>query len=252
MLQSRIIPCLLLKGQGLVKGSQFKAHKYIGDPINAVRIFNDKEVDELVFLDISATLEGRGPNYDLLSDIASECFMPFAYGGGINSFEQAKQLFSLGVEKIVLNSSVYENPNLINEIATVYGNQSVIVSIDVKKNFWGNYELYSHSGSKKRSEELFDQLKKVERLGAGEVLITSIDKEGLGKGLDIKLIHKVVDHLGIPVIASGGAGSLNDMKEVLKLTNSSGVAAGSFFVFHGKHKAVLITYPSVQELQSLI
>ena len=250
MLQVRVIPCLLLRNAGLVKGVQFKNHRYVGDPINAVKILNDKEVDEIAFLDITATQENRGPNFALIRDIASECFIPFSYGGGIKTMEEAATLFSLGVERVILNSAAYEKPSLISEIAKVYGSQSVIVSMDVKKNFWGRYELYTYSGKKSNNQNLLSYAKQMEDLGAGEILLTSIDRDGEGTGYDLKLIESIASTVSIPVIAMGGASNLSHFREAFK-SGASAVGAGSMFVFHGKHKAVLITYPSQKDLKDI-
>lgn len=248
MLRTRVIPVLLLQGKGLVKTVRFKDPKYIGDPVNAVRIFNEKEVDELVFLDIKSSREGQPPDFDIIRNIASEAFMPLAYGGGVRTVETAKKLFRIGVEKIVLNSIVAERPELISQIADISGNQSVVVSVDVKKNLFGQYEIFSLGGQKKVKEDLLSWVSQMEELGAGEILINSIDRDGTGKGYDHELIKKVTLQVSIPVVACGGAGSLSDLVEVVQKTGVSAVAAGSMFVFYGKHKAVLITYPSYNEL----
>jgi cyclase len=250
MLQVRVIPCLLLKKNGLYKGVKFKNHQYVGDPINAVRIFNDKEVDEIAFLDISATNDKREPNFSLIRDIASECFIPFSYGGGIKTVDAASKLFSLGVERVIINTAAAENPKLISEIAKMYGTQSVIASIDVKKNFWGHYETFSHSGLKNLKHNLLEYVKKMEDFGAGEIMLTSIDRDGTGMGYDVKLIETVAKTIDIPLIAIGGAGTLSHLQEAFK-SGASAVGAGSMFVFHGKHKAVLITYPTQSDLKNL-
>lgn len=250
MLQSRVIPCLLLRGRGLVKGVKFQKHQYVGDPINAVRIFNDKEVDEIAFIDISVTKENREPDYELIKDIASECFIPFSYGGGVRTFEQASKIFTIGVERVIVNTAAAENPKLIEQIANGYGSQSVIVSIDVKKTLFGKYEMYTHSGNKVFKRELFTFVKEMENAGAGEILITSIDREGTGLGFDISLVERLSASVSIPVIAGGGAGSLEHLKEVFD-NGASAASIGSMFVFHGRHRAVLITYPSQSELKKL-
>jgi len=248
MVQVRVIPCLLLKNNGLYKGVKFKNHQYVGDPINAVRIFNDKEVDEIVFLDITATASNREPHYELIRDIASECFIPFSYGGGIKTVASAERILALGVERVILNSSAIENPSLVSEIASVYGSQSVIVSIDVKKNIWGEYTVYSHSGSKKTRQDLKSYVKQMEDRGAGEIMLTSIDRDGTTGGYDRELITMVSNLISIPLIATGGAGSLAHLADGIK-HGASAVGAGSMFVLYGKHKAVLITYPSQKELK---
>lgn len=248
MLRARIIPCLLLKGNGLVKSIKFKDYKYVGDPINAVRIFNEKEVDELVFLDISATLEGRKPNFKLITKIAEETFMPFGYGGGITDVEDAKKLFTLGAEKVILNSSAAKAPALVEQIAKLYGNQSVVASIDVKKNLFGKYEVYVNSGKVNTKEEPAAFAIKMQEHGAGEILLNSIDRDGTLQGYDLDLVDHVCSKLSIPVVACGGARGVDDFKMALK-HGASAVAAGSMFVFHGKHRAVLITYPSIEEIK---
>ncbi len=248
MLRTRVIPVLLLKNAGLVKTIKFKNPKYVGDPINAVRIFNDKEVDELVFLDISATPNKRKPNFSLIKDIASEAFMPFAYGGGITDLHDIEKLFSIGVEKIILNSIAYKNPNLVSKAANIYGNQSIVVSIDVKKTLLQGQKIFTNCGTLKLNENLIYYVKKLEQLGAGEIIINSIDKDGTMSGYDIDLIKSVADAVRIPVVASGGAGNINDFQQAINQGNASAVAAGSMFVFNGPHRAVLISYPDYSKL----
>ncbi len=250
MLRTRVIPCLLVKNGGLVKTVQFDKSKYVGDPINAVRIFNEKEVDEIAILDINATVEGREPNFELISDLASQAFMPMSYGGGITNISQIEKLFSIGVEKVILNSIIHEKPNLISEAAQIAGSSSVVASIDVKSNWLGKYSVYVKSGTFDVKTHPTDFAKKVEELGAGEIIINSIDKDGTQKGYDIKLVKQISDAVSIPVIAIGGAGKLSDFKEAVD-AGASAVSAGSFFVFHGKHRAVLITYPEYSKLESL-
>lgn len=252
MLSKRVIPVLLLKNKGLVKTVQFKNPTYVGDPVNAVRIFNEKEVDELVFLDITASTNGTEPNYAMVKDIATECFMPFGYGGGIRNIEQIKKLFQLGVEKVILNSIAYDNPNLITEAANIFGSQSIVCSADVRKSIWGKYELYSHAGSKKQKAELLSHINNLVCCGAGEIFINSIDRDGMMKGYDNELIKKVTESINVPVVCCGGAGNLEHLKETVTSTQVSGLAAGSMFVFHGRHKAVLINYPTQTELKQYI
>lgn len=251
MLRTRVIPTLLLKDGGLVKGKQFKNHKYVGDPINAVKIFNEKEVDELVFLDISATEENRGPDFDLISDIASEAFMPFGYGGGITRVEEIEKIFSLGVEKAIINSSAFYNPQLIADAAKVSGSQSIVVSMDVKKSLFGSYEVYVQNGKQKTKNDPLIYAKKMQDLGAGELIVCAVDREGTEKGYDLQLLDMVSSAVDIPVVGLGGAGSLQDLADAKNQTEVSGLAAGDMFVFHGKHKAVLITYPKYSELEKL-
>jgi cyclase len=252
MLSTRVIPTLLLKGNGLVKGSNFKNHRYIGDPINAVKIFNEKEVDEIVFLDISATDNGREPNFSLIKDIASEAFMPFGYGGGVSTLSQIEQLFNLGVEKVIINTSAFTTPDLIKEASKVAGSQSIVVSMDVKKTLFGNYEVFTENGSSSTKITPVDYARRMEDLGAGELILCSIANEGIGKGYDLKLLDLVCSCVGIPVVALGGCGSLDDMADAVDTGGASAVAAGNLFVFHGKLKAVLITYPKYAELTKVL
>ena len=250
MLSVRVIPTLLLRNNGLVKGCKFKNHKYVGDPVNAVKIYNDKEVDELIFLDISATTDGRTPNFDLLEDIASQAFMPFGYGGGLRNAKQVEKIFKIGIEKAVLNTSAIENLDLVKETSRIAGSQSIVVSIDVKKSLFGKYRVYSHSGQIDTKLDPVVFALRAEEAGAGELMICSIDCEGNGQGYDLDLIERIANAVGIPVIASGGAGSLTDFKNAVA-RGASAVAAGDMFIFHGKHKAVLITYPEYKVLEKL-
>jgi imidazole glycerol-phosphate synthase subunit HisF len=252
MNKTRVIPVLLLRGQGLVKTIKFKNPTYIGDPINSVRIFNEKEVDELVFLDIYATREGRGPDFDLLSDIAGEAFMPMAYGGGISDLTQIKKIFSLGFEKVVINSASYTNQGLIREASEIFGAQSIIGCVDVHRTLLGRYELYSNAGKTKQSVSLIDQVKFLEGQGAGEIIINAMDRDGTQSGYDLKMVGEVVRAVQIPVVACGGAGSLDHMSAVVKEAGASAVAAGSFFVFVGPHRAVLINYPPRDQLSKFL
>lgn len=247
----RVIPCLLLKNKGLVKTVKFKNSKYVGDPINAVRIFNEKEVDELIFLDIEATNNRIEPDFEFIEQIASQAFMPFCYGGGVNNIKTMRQLYTLGVEKVAINSAAYTNPGLITEAADTFGSQSVVVAMDVKRNMFGGYQLYSHSGKSKQKTAIVDYAKKVEALGAGELLVNSIDRDGTQSGYDISLIKQISEAVDIPVIALGGAGNLDHLREVVSEGAASAVAAGSMFVFHGKHKAVLINYPTQSEIKDV-
>ena len=251
MKRIRVIPTLLLKDQGLYKTIKFKNPTYVGDPINAVKIFNEKEADELCFLDITATIEKREPNYKVISDIASECFMPLSYGGGINNFEQAKKLFDIGVEKIIFSSSIHNNEDLIKKLSNHFGSQSIVACIDVKKNFFGNYKVYSHSGKKNTNKDPLNFAVKLQKIGVGEIIINSIDKDGTMTGYDIGLISGIANCLDIPVVACGGASSVNDFSKAVKEGGASAVSAGSLFVFHGKHKAVLISYLTNDEIKSI-
>lgn len=251
MLKNRVIPCLLLYNGGLVKTTRFSKPKYVGDPINAIRIFNDKEVDELMVLDISASKERRSPNFSLIEQFAGECFMPLCYGGGISTLEQAKQIFEIGVEKVCLQTSLYDNTSLITQIADAYGSQSVVVSVDIKRNWAGNPKLYSASAGKTLSKPWLQFMEEAVAAGAGEVLLNSVDRDGTMEGLDLALIKEAVAELSVPLVAAGGVGSLADIKLAVD-SGASAVAAGAFFVFHGPHRAVLITYPHYHVLEKLL
>jgi imidazole glycerol-phosphate synthase subunit HisF len=244
---TRVIPVLLMHNNGLVKSVRFKNYKYVGDPINAVKIFNEKEVDELILLDISATREGRSPGMQHITQIASEAFMPVAYGGGISSLDQIKELFQSGVEKIILNYHAVHNISLVNDAAKWAGSQSVVVSIDVKRNFLGKYRVYVKNASENTGLDPVSFVKKVESAGAGEIFLNSIDRDGTYGGYDLDLIRMISDQLNIPMIACGGASSLNDFEAALS-AGASAVAAGSIFVFQRPHNAVLINYPTQSQL----
>lgn len=243
MNKTRVIPVLLLRGEGLVKTINFQAPKYIGDPINAVRIFNEKEADEIVFLDIDASTTNKGPQFDLLAEIAEEAFMPMAYGGGISSLEEIKRLFGLGFEKIVINSAAYRDIGLIQRAVDIFGSQSIVGAIDVKRSDGGGFELYSRSGRKREYVALVDHLTALVRAGAGEIFINSIDRDGTLSGYDVALVREVTMSVDVPVIACGGAGDIAHLAEVVQVGHASAVAAGSLFVFVGPHRAVLINYP---------
>ncbi len=248
MLRIRVIPTLLLRNAGLVKGEKFTGHKYVGDPINAVKIFNTKEVDELVFFDITASREHRKPNYELLSDIASQAFMPFGYGGGLTQLEDIEKLFKIGVEKAIINTAAADNLDFVKEASSVAGSQSIVAAIDVRKTLLGKYQVYTQSGTHNTKLDPVTYAKQLEEAGAGELIICSIDREGTGKGYDTDLINKVARAVSLPVVASGGANSLENLREAVR-AGASAVAAGNMFVFHGKHKAVLITYPEYSRLE---
>jgi imidazole glycerol-phosphate synthase subunit HisF len=252
MLQARIIPCLLLKNKGLVKTVRFKDARYIGDPINAVRIFNEKEVDELIFLDIMASRNGEGPNLELVAKISDECNMPLAYGGGVRTLEQVRALFNAGVEKVSINSIALERPSFIKEASDLFGSQSIIVSLDVKRKWNGAYEVYIAGGTRLAGRDAVAVAKKAESLGAGEIMINSIDHDGTMEGYDIGLIGRISRSVGIPVIACGGAGSMEDFSRVICEGGASAAAAGSYFVYHGRRRAVLINYPTRQELNNIL
>ncbi|MGJ1266078.1 AglZ/HisF2 family acetamidino modification protein [Sphingobacterium spiritivorum] len=251
MLRPRIIPSLLIQDNGLVKTVNFKNAKYVGDPINAVKIFNEKAVDELAIFDIDATVKGLEPNYGLIERIANQSRMPLCYGGGVKTVEQAQKIFGLGIEKIALSSSVIENPNLITQIAERVGAQSVIVVLDVKKKLFGGYEIYTHNGKKATGINPFKFIQEAQKLGAGEIIINSIDQDGVMKGYDHGLIDKAREQTSLPMTVLGGAGSLDDIKKIIDKHKIIGVAAGSLFVFKGVYKAVLINYPTNEEKKRL-
>jgi cyclase len=251
MLKTRVIPVLLLKERGLVKGRQFKNHKYVGDPLNVVKIFNEKEVDEIVFFDISATDKNRGPNFKLIKEIASEAFMPFAYGGGVKTVGQVERLFSIGVEKVIINTAAFLDAKFVKESVKTAGSQSIVVSMDVKKSLLGSYEVYVNNGKINTKLDPITYAKQMQDLGVGELIVNSIDREGTGKGYDINLLEMVSNEVEIPVIGLGGAGCTQDLVDAKNQTAVSGLAAGNLFIFYGKHKAVLITYPKYKELEKL-
>jgi cyclase len=242
----------LLKDESLVKTVQFGRYGYIGDSINTCRIFNELEVDELCFLDISATREKKDPDYKILQEISNECFMPLSYGGGINTFEKAEKVFKIGFEKIILNSASFTQPELITEIARVYGSQATVVSVDVRKNFWGKYEVYGVSGTVNHKKNPVDWVKEVENLGAGEILLTSIDREGTWKGFDNDLVRKITDSTSLPVIAHGGAGNLLHIEEVVKKSHASAVALGSMVVYQKQGLGVLVNFPDKKALEEIL
>lgn len=252
MLRPRIIPCLLVHEKGLVKSVNFKNHKYVGDPINAVRIFNEKEVDELMVIDIDATVENREPDYKMIENLAAECRMPLCYGGGVKTVEQAQRIFSLGVEKIAVSSAIIEDPDFITRMAEKVGTQSVVAVLDVKKKLLGGYEVYTHNGKKKTGKNPVEFAKELEKLGIGEIVINSIDNDGVMKGYDMGIIEKVREAVSIPMTVLGGAGSLEDIKQLIKKFGIIGASAGSLFVFKGVYKAVLINYPTREEKDNLI
>ncbi|MDN5205658.1 AglZ/HisF2 family acetamidino modification protein [Fulvivirgaceae bacterium BMA10] len=250
MRRVRVIPVLLVSNRRLIKTIKFKDEVYVGDPINAIKIFNDKEVDELLVLDISATPQARGPNMELIKDIADECFMPLGYGGGINTPEEIKSILNAGVEKVILNTSAYRKSELITQGADTFGSQSIVVSIDVRKNMFGKYVIHVNSGNDKVSVPLIEYCQNVQELGAGEIVINSINNDGIQSGYDQKLIKMVSDSVSIPVVACGGATSIDDFRDAILSSGASAVAAGSMFVFKGKHRAVLINYPAQSILEN--
>lgn len=252
MLSPRIIPCLLIHNNGLVKTVQFKDAKYVGDPINAVKIFNEKEVDEIVVLDIDASVNNREPDYALIEKLALECRMPLCYGGGIKNTEQASRIFSLGVEKVAISSAAVQNPSLIKELAESVGNQSVVVVLDVrKKQFSSKYEVYIHNGKHPTGKEVTMLAKELESFGVGEFVLNDIDNDGKMQGYNWDLIRIIRDVIDVPMTVFGGAGTYDHLKELISNHGIIGAGAGSLFVFKGKFRAVLINYPSIEEKKKI-
>ena len=251
MLRHRVIPCLLLHQGGLVKTQRFTKPVYVGDPINAIRIFNDKEVDELMVLDIDASREGREPDYALIEQFAGECFMPLCYGGGIRTVEQARRLFGLGVEKVCLQTAAIQDLSLIRAIADRFGSQSVLFSLDVKRGWFGSGKAWVASRRKSDSRPWQELLRQAVDAGAGEIVLNAVDRDGTMQGIDEALIREASALVGVPLVAVGGVGSLEDIRKAVK-AGASAVSAGAFFVFHGPHRAVLITYPQYEELERLL
>lgn len=252
MLRTRVIPCLLLQGEGLVKTVRFKDPTYVGDPINAVRIFNGLEVDEILLVDIAATVRSSRPNFRLIEYVASECFMPLGYGGGIRSIDDIRTIMSLGVEKFVINAQAVAEPEFVKRAADTFGSQSVVVSIDARRRMLGRYEAYTHNGTRKVGMDPVRLAETVQNAGAGEIILNSIDRDGTMQGFDLDLIRRVTAAVSIPVVACGGAGSLHDLREAVVAGRAAAVAAGSLFVFHGKHRAVLINYPAQSDLRKVL
>jgi cyclase len=252
MLRPRVIPCLLVHNKGLVKTVKFKQPKYVGDPINAVRIFNEKQSDELMVFDIDASALGKEPDYPLIEKLASECRMPLCYGGGIKTVEQAQRIFSLGVEKVAISSGVITDPSIITRIAERVGIQSTVIVLDVKKKLNGGYEVYIENGKKGTGKNPFELASRFQALGAGEIVINSIDQDGVMNGYDINLIQKVRRQITVPLTALGGVGSLEDIGSLIKKFGIIGASAGSLFVFKGIYKAVLINYPPPEIKDELI
>lgn len=253
MLRPRITPCLLVHKAGLVKTVGFKTPKYVGDPINAVKIFNEKEADELIILDIDATANNAEPDYQMIANLAAECRMPLCYGGGIKTPAQAKKIISLGVEKVAISSAAVNNPELISQIAQEIGRQSVVVVLDVKKRaFSKDYSVFTNNARLHTKRSVFDLASEFERLGAGELVINSIDLDGAMKGYDLELAKRIRQTINIPLTMLGGAGSLNDVEELIRACGVIGASAGSLFVFKGIYKAVLISYPTLAQRDVLI
>jgi cyclase len=248
MLSGRIIPCLLYDGAGLVKTVKFKSRVYVGDLTNAIKIFNDKEVDELIILDIDAMRQGREPDYRMIELAASQCFMPLCYGGGIRTLDQIRRILSLGIEKVSINTAAVEDPDLVSKAAAYFGSQAIVVSIDAKSGMFGGYSVQVSGGRGAGKLDPVEHARRVAALGAGEILITAIDRDGMMRGYDLDLVRSIVEAVDVPVIACGGAGSIDDLVAVLRKAGASAAAAGSLFVFYGPHRAVLISYPATDEV----
>ncbi len=251
MRRIRVIPVFLIEDGELIKTIKFRKKIYVGDPINALRIFNEKEVDELVFLDISASKKGVGPDFKMIKKLADEAFMPMCYGGGINNIDQIREIFFSGIEKVSLSTSVFDNPNLVRLAANRFGSQSIVVTIDVNKDLFGRYRIYRNNGQKKTGYTPWKFVKDLQDLGAGEIIVNSIDRDGTSQGYDLELITKVSREVDIPVVALGGASGLGDFNNAVE-AGASAVAAGSLFVFNGPHRAVLISYPAQSDLRKLL
>lgn len=246
------MPCLLVSNGRLVKTVRFRNPAYVGDPVNAIKIYNEKEVDELILLDITATAEGRRPDFSFLSEVADECFMPLAYGGGICDIDDISRIFSLGIEKVAINSYALENPSFVEKAAAVFGSQSILLSMDVKKNLFGKYRVYGRGGRNGTDHEPAAWAARMERIGAGEILLNSIDQDGTMEGYDTTLIRKVTEAVTVPVIACGGAGRIQDFKMAVEEGGASAVATGSMVVYQGKNKGVLINFPSQDDLKNIL
>lgn len=252
MLRSRIIPCLLVHNNGLIKTIKFRDIKYVGDPINAVKIFNEKEVDELIVLDVDASVEKRSPDFQLIKKLAVECRMPFCYGGGVKTVDDAKKIIALGAEKVALSSAIIEDFTIVKRISEAVGVQSVVAVLDAKrKGLLGGYEVYIHNSTKATGIKVKDLAQKLDREGVGEIVVNSIDRDGTMEGYDLHLIDMVREVTEVPITALGGAGSLNDISGLIAKYGIIGASAGSLFVFKGKYRAVLINYPNQQEIGKL-
>ena len=252
MLKTRVIPCLLLRDGALVKSVRFRDLDYVGDPLNAVRIFNELEVDELLLLDISASHEKQSPPFDLISDVAAECFMPLSYGGGIATIGHARRLFGLGVEKVSINTAALDRQSLITEISSEFGSQSLIVSIDARKTRLGGHRVYRDRGRTKTNLIPSSHARRVVSLGAGELLVTSVDRDGTWTGYDLQLVRSITDSVGVPVIACGGAGRLEDFAEAVSVGGASAVAAGSMVVYQRQGFGVLVNFPGRGSLDEIL
>lgn len=250
MIQTRVIPCLLLRGNGLVKTKKFKDAVYVGDPVNAVRIFSDKEVDEIVIFDIDASREGYEPNYELIAEMAGEAFMPVAYGGGVRSLEQIRRLIRSGVEKVVINTLATESLDTIRAAVEVFGSQAIVGAVDVRRKLLGGYTVVAKSATETTKLNLQQHIQSLVQAGVGELLINDVERDGCMVGYDMALVRSVAQ-VPVPVVVCGGAGTLEHLREAVLDGGASAVAAGSMFVFHGKHRAVLINYPKATELEKI-
>lgn len=250
MLRKRVIPVLLVQKKGLYKTVRFKNPVYVGDPVNAIKIFNEKEVDELIVLDIDASAKRTGPDFAYIAQLAGECFMPLCYGGGVSSLDDIKKLNEIGVEKVSVNLSAVNDPSFIEAAAARFGSSTIVASIDVKKDLWGKYVVYAENGKKKKTYKAEDFALMMEEKGAGEIFINDIERDGTYNGYDLSLIERITSRLSVPLIICGGANGLPDVKKALQ-AGASAAAAGSLFVFYGKNRAVLINYPTNEEILSL-
>ncbi len=250
MFRPRVIPTLLLEDNQLVKTEKFKSPTYVGDPVNAIKVFNDKGVDEIVVLDITASIEGRKPDIEFISHMCGEAFMPFSYGGGITTVKEIKQLIKGGVEKVVLNASIQNDLNLVKDAAKEIGSQSIVACVDIKSNWLGKQMVYSHQSGKSLKIDIVRHIEALQNAGCGEIILQSVDLDGTMKGYDLNLIEKVSKVCTVPLVVLGGVGNFSHLEEGIE-AGASAASAGSFFVFHGKHKAVLITYPTQEELAKL-
>ena len=241
MRRARVIPCLLIQGNGLVKTRKFKDPVYVGDPVNAMRIFSDKEADEIVVLDIDASKNGVEPNYELIAEMAGEAFMPMAYGGGVTSVEQVRRLIRCGIEKVVINSAAVGSLEWIREAVGIYGSQAIVGGVDVKKTLLGGYRVVIRSAIVEAPVDLDRHISNLVSVGVGEIFVSSVDRDGSMAGYDLQLIRRVTKGINVPIVVCGGAGTINHLAEGVR-NGASAVAAGSMFVFHGKHRAVLISY----------
>lgn len=251
MLRPRVIPALLIRGTGLVKTVKFADPKYLGDPRNTVRIFNEKEVDELVLLDILAPRDGKAPQYDLVREIVSEAFMPIGYGGGLRSLDDCLRMLALGVEKVIVNTAACETPQLVTEVAERLGSSTIVVSMDVRRSLFGKYEVCGRAGQLRTGKDPVMWAREMEERGAGELLLNAIDRDGMMQGYDLELLQAVTAAVSVPVVACGGAGSVDDLGRAVREGHASAAAAGSLFVFKGRHRAVLINFPGPDELRAV-